>query len=387
MASNNPQGPAGPQQTPLHPTVSYGQPGGQQATVLPPQGYAPQGYQPAPVQHQGYGAPTQYSPQNIPPAPVQQQAPQGGVYQPQPPQPQAPQGYAPQGYGQPQQPQPPQGFQIDPNTILDGPGVPPELRGRRWGQIASTYQTLAQDFINRQNFQRSAGALASPAGGQQQPRQGGGEPQGQQTGQQTQQQGRQQPQDWRQEIRQIVGEVISPVMQRTQAQAMTDAAEQARRSIPDFNDLEADIVQTLQGAPPESLANPAVWQSAADLARGRRARMGYQQQPGVPSPNGQHVQQVPQVVQTQYGPVAIPANRAPTPQVQYPGGYAPMGAYPQSVPAQQAPIPQYQFFSEGPTPPTMHSVSNLLTPQERDYARKMGMSDQDYMAWRGGVVR
>lgn len=422
MATQFQQPGSGPQGQ-LHPTVTYGQPGGQQAQVLPPQGQAgyaaPAGVQPQ-VMPQGQAGYYQYSADRIPPAPGQQQAPQAApVYvQGQGQQAGAPQGYpqvpaqnggypqppAAQPYGAPNYPSQSQGQQggqrlnIDPNTILDGPGVPPELRGRRFGQVMSAYSNLAEDFVRRQGFQRSGG---QPGVGQSQQRQQ--EPQGQQHGQQPQGQQRQQPTDWRQEIRGIVQEVVAPLQQRTTAQSAHEALTQARQRIPDFAELEQDIVQSLQGAGPDALANIAVWESAADLARGRRMRQGqllpppHGSQPQVglqqiqgPNPGGQHV------VQTQYGPVAVPPNRA-APQVngvsqQFGGqqsvavqGYYPQ--QPQAVPAQSAQIPQYQFFTEGPTPPQMHSISNMLTPQERDYAKKMGMTDEDYMAWRGGVIR
>jgi hypothetical protein len=346
-----------------------------------PQGGQPQGQQ---AQHptlpdngQQFSQPQlqsrQVSTDNLPPAPQRQQqtfASQPGTapYQ-QPQQPQQQQQQLP--YNPPQPQQASQGGQFDPNVIVDGPNVPPELRGRRMGQVMQIYTALADDWMRRNQHQQSGGSLApqpqrqEPQGQpyQQPQQQQAPQPQRNQQGQYQQQaqqpQQRQQDVDWRQEIRQIVSEVVAPVTQSNQASQVQQAREMARMAVPDFGDLEADVMQMLSGVDPSGLTNPQVWEGAADMVRGRKIRAG------------------------QYNPQA-----AQQPQQVQNGmtGYQHPGARP-AVPANQSPIPQYQFFTEGPSAPQLQGPSGMLTPQERSYAQKMGMSDQDYIAWRGGVVR
>jgi len=407
----------GPQAS-LHPTVDFGQPGGQQHVQSlpmgqqfgPPQmGFTPSGY-------------TGYDPSMVPPPPQQQGQPQGGYFIPAPgrqqPQQQGQQppqqyqyGYAPQQpvqggypqqqaqyqqaqYQQPQQggypmQQPQQPGYISPNTVLDGPGVPAELRGRTMQQAMSIYSQLASDFIRRQNALRTGYSQQT-----QQPQQQGGY---QQQGQQTQQQGFQAPRfqqgqqgqqgSWRDDIRQEVQQAVAPLVQQTTKTSIAEAISLAASQVPDWQNLQQDVVTMLQNADPASLMNPDVWVSAADLVRGKRGRMSYgQQQPG------QGMQG--QLVQTPYG--LVPLRNAPqpgfaaVPQQQYGMQSQQYGQQPyagMSVPAGQYMLPQYQFFTEGPTPPAVNSMSNLLTPQEREYARKMQMDDATYLAWRGGVIR
>lgn len=379
-------------QPPPHPTVDYGQQGGQQQLVVQPYGqpqFAPQQPAPPPQQYHGYdpayippplpqnpqpGQPSQAPPNPyvIPPQP-QQPPPQ--QQHPAQPQPQVPVGY---GYPQPQYgyPQPP-AAQINPNQVLSGPGVPTELQGRTWGQAMQIYSNLAQDYIRRMNQQQAGYGQAPPVQYQQQasPAQAPA-PQGYQRPTF----GRQYPgqqQDLSQVVRQEVQQALAPVTAMTSAQAAREARQAAAQLIPDWNELAADVDQMLGAADPISLSNPEVWESAANLARGKRFRP--QKGGGVPMPS---------VVQTPYG--LVPLQGAPN------NGYAtvPMPqAQPQPyygipvVPAPQAPIPQYQFFTEGPTAPAVGMGQGLLTPQERDYARKMGMDDSTYLAWKGGVIR
>jgi hypothetical protein len=315
----------------------------------------------------------QMSTDHLPPAPQRQQQtfnsqPGTAPYQPQPQQQQQQQ----QPY-QPQQDQP--GGQFDPNVIVDGPNVPPELRGRRMGQVMQIYTALADDWMRRNQHNASGGSIAPQPQRQQEPQ---GQPayvhptqnqqqapqaQPQRPVQQQPQPQRQQEPDWRQEIRQIVSEVVAPVTQSNQASQVAQAREMARMAVPDFGDLEAEVMQMLSGVDPSGLTNPQVWEGAADMVRGRKIRAG--QYSPQQNPNGNQFGQ-----QVQNGMT----------------GYQHPGARP-AVPATQSQIPQYQFFTEGPSAPQLQGPSGMLTPQERSYAQKMGMTDQDYIAWRGGVVR
>lgn len=371
-------------QQPQHPTVNYGLPGAPPATVIPPgvpfsqaQQYG-QPQQPQPVQQSGYPSqPSNYPPQNIPP--VQQSGYGPGFPQPQPQQPvqQPQQQYGqpyPQGYPQPypqqpqtqapqypafqQQPVPQfqpqqiiqqgQRMQITDDTILDGPSVPPQLRGRTFGQVKQMYAGQQPQLPVPQ----AQPQLPAP---------------------QQQQQPVQQPQTpnfWRDPMAALdyaIERKLGPVLQQSQASTIQNARAQAMATIPDFAQLEQDVLQTLAGADAQTLSNPVVWQNAAHLARGRAIAEGRYngraQQPTQP----QFPQAAPQF-QGRPGPgMAVPAQAAPLYQ-------PPMQAQP------------YQFFTEAPTTPwAQPGGANMLTPEQRMYAQKMGMSDQEYISWRGGV--
>ena len=283
------------------------------------------------------------------------------------------QGQQPQGQQQQQQPQgQPQGGQrsdIPDQLILDGAGGPPELRGRTWGQVKQIYGALANDFLLRQNGQRPPqGQQPAPQGRQQQqpPVYVQGQPNGGQP-----------PQDratsfWENPeatIERIVDSRLAPVTQRTTAMAIQEARQVARAGIPDFDYLEAEMIGIMAGADPNALADPRLWQSTAELARGRLMgrnqydpRMAQRQQ----QPNGQQPMQDPR-------------------QTRGPGSF---------VPAPVAPVGQ--FFTEAPTPPQGGQQYGYdygqggqpqITQEEQSYARKMNMTDQEYVAWRGGVIQ
>jgi hypothetical protein len=379
------QGP--PQQQQVHPTVSYGQPGGEQAVVMPRGDQQRQwqtGNMPAaPAQQPGY-------PQQPWQGYGQQQAQQPQYQQPQPPVQQGypqygpPQGQSqsqPQFQGQAQQPQ----FSHD--TILDGPGVPPELRGRTFGQAMQVYGALANSWLTRQGYQQQ-GQPQPQVGqyGQQQPvQQQQQQPPAQRWQQQRPpvqqpQQGQQQSQFWADPDRRIselsrqaIREELGPLLQRTAAADVAGARSAAMQGIPDFASLEGEVMQMLGPADPAALANPETWISAADLIRGKQQREGrYRpQQPGQPRAqpqmNGGYqngYQQNGQQLPTQWSPRSVPAG-------------------------QQQIAPQYTFFSEQPTPPQFgqNGAAGLLTQEEQYYARQMGMSDEAYAGWRGGVIR
>lgn len=349
---------------PVHPTVgNFGLPGG----GGPPQG---QPYFEPPQQPAGSGWQMPPAPQSqgtFPQQPQQQpqyQAPQP-QYQPQQPQYQAPQ---PQYQPQPQQPQvqnPPQRVEIPDHVVLDGAGVPTELRGRTWGQVKQIYGALANDFVMRQgapNNQRP-----QP---QQQPVYTQGEPNGGQPvrGQPQRGQGGTFWEDPEASITRIVDSRIAPITQRTTAMAIQEAMNVARMSIPDFAYLEGEIMQIVQGADGQALTDPRLWQSTAELARGRMMGQGrYDSRAAV-------AQQSPQA---QHNPAFA---RGP-------------GTY---VPALANPIPPVgQFFTEAPTPPQfpngngndVQSRVAALTNEQRMYASKMQMSLEDYVMWQGGVVQ
>lgn len=372
-------GQGGPQ--PVHPTVgNFGLPGG----GGPPQGQTFYNQPPQPAA-EGW---------RMPPAPAPQgqtfeQAPQAPQYPAQP----APQGYtqpaAPQNqphptasYGQPQpgfqpaqqpQNQPPQRADIPDHVILDGAGVPPELRGRSWGQVKQIYGALANDFIMRQGGQPQPAPQPQgrqsfqnqPAPVYEQGRANGGQPP----------QARQGGTFWEDPegtIGRIVDNRLAPVTQRTTAMAIQEARQVARMSIPDFDYLEGEIMSIVQGADGQALTDPRLWQSTAELARGRM--MG----------------------QNRYDPRAAQQSRNGQ-QPNQPGGDPNFARGPGSyVPAPVSPIGS--FFTEAPTPPQYPNQSYnggqngdvqqrvaALSPDQRAYAAKMQMTPEEYVGWMGGV--
>jgi hypothetical protein len=365
-----------------HPTVNYGLPGGPPAVIIPPG-------QRMPRAGEQYGA--GYPVEQIPPAPQPQPFQPhptlpGGIPQPgaQPPagqyaaapygsppgQPgQYPQGYpqgAPQpqpGYwyppqGQPPQAQPQQGRRVamlDDDMILDGPNVPVELRGRPFGQVKQIYGALASEWMGS----RGRNGQGQPNGQPQPPaqRQPQGRPvynQGEGYGDQQQppQDGNEVQEFWRnpaQFMRRAVREEMAPVTQQTVQTQIAQARQVAMQGIPDFAELEGEMMQALASADAGALANPAIWQGAADLARGRMMARG------------------------QYR-----GNRnAPPRPMQGPGA---------SVPAPTVPLQNHQFFTEPPTPPSTQDWQQgqmQFTQEDAYYAQKFGMTPQDWMAWKG----
>lgn len=325
-------------------------------------------------------------PQGQPPVP-QQGVPQPG-FAPQPGQVPQPQGQ-PQGpqfeqphptvqYGQnlpPQAPQQapvaqPQGgptVQMDPRSILDGPGVPPELRGKTFGQAMRIYGALANNWLQQQQGrppEQSARDLAGqPQGGQQPPPQqqlpAGGQPSAAAN-------------FFRDPagviapiVEQTVQRIVGPVLQQTRGNAIEQARDRARAMVPDWQGLEADIMETVATATPDMLTNPEYWIGAADLARGKSMRV---RNPNpLPTPQGPAQQQAQQPMAPFYGPQAVPTN-----------GYGfQQPAYPPNS------------FTEAPSAPSIYSNTpmGVLSPAEQTVAQKMGMSFEQYAAWKGGVYR
>jgi hypothetical protein len=367
----------------MHATVPYGLPGAPPATVLPPNpqggGWNQQPAQPAP----------QWGQPGAPQPGAAQQPPQSAFPVPSAPATfQGPPGQPPVFGGQPAQQQPPQPqparYDIPDHVVLDGPGIPPEIRGRTFGQMKQIYGALASDFVSRQPG-RPAAAQAQP-----QPGVGGPVPSGPPRGPQGQpiyvqgqpNGGQPQPQDevrqfWenpagfiRQAVRDETAQVMGPVAQRNQAQAIQEARAIAASGIPDFAALEGEMMGMLTQAPQDALADPRLWISTADLVRGRLMAAGRY------DPRWQNRQPAPQ------------QNGAP----QFGGQNFHQQGPGVSVPAPMAPIPHQSFFTEAPTAPPANygGWSNQgnqwqLSPDQQAYAQKMGMTEQQYRDWSGGV--
>lgn len=343
-----------------HPTV------GMNGLQPPQQQFVPQMQVQQPQQPQMAGFP-QYQPGQVPVNGMVQQPQQQQLSQPHPTLPfgqqMIPQQPQQQGWQQPQQafvpqfqmPQP-QRLQVQGQEVLDGAGVPIELRGRTVQQVMQIYNTLAEREIQRQRQQN----------GQQPQQQQFQAPGQQQMGQplqpQTQQPGQQQPRFWQapeqvvgQQVQQAVQQQLAPVAEYVQQQRIREAQQQAFATIPDLAQLQEHMAPIIAGADPANLGRPEFWEGAADLARGRAIRAAQQRQ-----------------VQMDRSPQQW---QQPQPQMR-------------SVPAYQLPQPSYSFHTEAPTPP-MGPMGYMQQPQftqiEMAAMQGMGMTPEQWMAYKGGV--
>jgi hypothetical protein len=302
-----------------------------------------------PVPNPGYAVPTPAA--GFPaPAPVPQYAVPSGPPLPQIP---APQPAAPaQNFGR---------VALGGEEILDGAGVPPELRGRKVADVMRVYQTLADNFIaNRRQQQPPVPQQqppvppASPASNAESDAEFWKAP----------------TENIRNLVRQVTQEVVQPIQQQNLAQGARGAVEQARQRIQDFGMLEADIIDIARNAPPEALANPEYWEHAADLARGRRIRSGQYQPPQAPQQTAEH--------RSIFGPLVTPATQPyPQPVNPNPAPAAPALAY-----GGYNRPPTAQFFTEAPTAPTPYANTHgvVLSPAQLEVARLSGISPEQYAA-------
>lgn len=307
-----------------------------------PQAPLPPGIQYA--QQPGYAPPPAY-PQQQP----QYQQPQ---YQPPPQQPQAPLYQPPQG--------------MDRNTRLSGPGIPQELQGRTVGEALQYYGIMREDFVRRNQPQYQQ--PQAPQFGQQPQQQQQQQPQYQQQPQQGQPSAQPRgPQGQPDPMRQMVAEVmretmpgmleplVQPMRQSQVEKAYTDTrAKFAQDQMVPFDRVAGEVMQSLQGADPATLANPAAWEAAYYHAKGL----------ALSRPQGQQQQH------------------------QLPGGpqYQP---YPQAPSFQQV-QPQAQpsaAFVEGPTPPApmngaFGGYGGSADPRDEIFAKRFGVPVEVYRTWK-----
>lgn len=282
-----------------HPTVPYGQ--------EPPNGGAP-------------AVPT-IPAAFVPPAPPAVPALHPTVTQGQP------------GAAAPSATQPPAG--VDPNaTIQAGPGVPQELVGRTYGQAFQIYSALATDYLKRNPAPAAAATTApvAPAAAPAQPA----------------------TDFWRNPeeriaaiVEQRVAAALAPMTSKAAEDTAIAARDQALVRIPDHQELWPEITRILGQATPEQLADPSVWETAADMARGRKARVG------IPTQN--------KVAQFQG---TTPGYTAPLPS-----------------------MPAHMAFSEGPSVPSIGNGLAALTPAEEEARIGFGMTVEAYQAWKAGASR
>jgi hypothetical protein len=291
------------------------------------------------------------------------------------------QGFAPQpGYPQaPQQPQQMGQVQLQPNMILDGPGVPTELRGRPVSQVFDVYNSLIQHYA-RTRTQPQPGFQAQPT----QPGQAGGQPgagqpaftpaqppQGQRNGYYGVMAGQPQQEDEdaiADRVAQRIMPMIQPIMQTALSNGLAAATQQAASVIPDYHELQAELITMMGQAQPHVAADVNSWITAADYIRGKRFRSQPQQPNG-----GQQPRPQPQVGLAQPYGLQQPAQ---------PQGWAPAYQVPMGVPAGQQP----HFFTEGPGAP-MGSVQAGISPAERVIMQQFGMNEQQWVAHRDAATR
>lgn len=332
----------------------FGQPGAPAQGQPPvPQGmpqYTPQPpTQPTIIRDNGgYGFPQT----NLPPVQTQQPVP---ATQMQPPvtQQQAPMTQNP----------PPGTVALSSQTVLDGPEVPAELRGRTLSDVLRIYGGLAQFAIQQSRAAQPPQPAAQPQGFQPQP---GQTPQGQ-----PQTQGW----DWknpRASVEQAVEATVSklfeqrlapmlaPMVQSHNMSAINAARDLAFREVNNpqiAGQLLPAVQQLLNGADPGMLANPEVWRMAIRSAYGDMAMRG-QLPNGQPKPNGQQPQ---------------------------PNGFTPAGPYPVQTPQGVQPVPNLGgFFSEPPSG-VASPLGVELTPLQEQVREAMGMDRDTYVAWMVGA--
>lgn len=323
--------------------------------------YAPGGMpgQPQPPMQPGY----QYAQQpGFAPPPAYPQAPPPGYGQPQPPQ-----------YQQPQMPQvPPQLGGADLNQRLYGPGIPAELQGKTVGEGLRYYGIMREEFIRRGQQQPPQYQQPQQQPGQypQQPaqQQPGAPPQGQPS---AQPRGPQAPADpLRQYVedamRQVMPELLAPVVQPIQQQNLQRVYQETKARYPDWTQHEGAIIQSMQGADPQTLANPAAWEAAYRHAVGDAV---VRQRQGQPQPQGQGFQ--PYGFGSSFQ--VQPSQQQFDPQSQY--------RPPQMQGANGAPT-----FVESPTPPPPQMPQQGYDPADEMAAKRFGMPVEVYRTWKGGRV-
>ena len=291
--------------------------------------------------------------------PVQQSQQQWG--QPLPPQ----QGGYPQ---QQQMPQPPAQLQgLDLNARLSGQGIPQELQGRTVGEALRYYQVMREDFLARNSRPQQPLQGQPQQQQQQQPRGPGGQfgpypqqPQQQQPQQQQQQLGSEAAME---QMVQAVVQRLAPAIAPLQQASASSVYQQARQRFPDWNQYDALIQEALQGADPQTLLDPRVWEAAYYHAKGRAATPGaIPQQMQQPQAWGQ--------APMQSGPPAHYGNGTGQPPAQY------YGQAPQNF--GQQPPPPSNYFVESPTPSAPMAPTMSNDPRDEVFARRAGVPLDQY---------
>lgn len=258
----------------------------------------------------------------------------------------------------PVDPRPLTGAELNRRIQHGDQNFPPELWGRTVGEAMRYYSIMRQDFVNRQRAAQSQPQLqGQPA--QPQPAQAPAQPQ---ATPQPRSVGAPYPEpsgyippqpqapvgftldDVQRVVRETLSQTMAPI-----AQASSGAVQQQmRQRFADWAQYEQEILAQLQGADPTALLNPELWVSAYYFVKGKVLTENPPRQPVV------------------YDPAVPPPNRD--------------GAIFQ-------PVPQ-QFFSEAPSAPSSQPGLNgqVYDPMDEVFARRFGMSVEEYRQWKGGNV-
>lgn len=308
-------------------------------------------------------------PVNQPGQPFQQPAqpvgygPQGPIYgavQPQFAPQQQPQ-YAPQPQYQPQQsPQ-----VADPNTRLQGPGIPQELQGKTVGEAIRYYGIMREDFVRRNQQPQYQAPQQQPQQGQPQYQPGQSQQPGFSSAQPRVPGQPQAPVDPMRQmiadsIREVLPDMLAPVVQPLQRQNVEQTYNSVRGRFQDWQQFEGEILASMQGATPDIINNPTAWEAAYFHAKGK----------AMSQPRQQPQWQPPQSLAG--GPPLPPQYQPQQPQFQ--------PQVPQYQPAQS----QGGYFVEGPTPPppAYGGPSNGADPRDELFARRFNVPVEVYRSWK-----
>jgi hypothetical protein len=283
----------------------------------------------------------------------------------------------PQQQPQQQQAQPQQQAQLQPmqpgqvvmteQTVLDGPSIPTELRGRTWGEALSIYNGMRNMVLNRQlpqipqpqpQPQQQPQAPQQPAPQQQPAQQQQGQPQNTDFFRDPIGALRRVQQETQQQTVQQVLQTIQPVLQQSYQQGI----QQIRASIANevglqrYSQVEPRVLALLSGMGTQELLNPDVWRVAVRTAVGELV-MNQQSGPQFQGRQQQAIQQ----------------------------GATPSGQFP--IQQQSGnPLPNLgSFFSEAPQSGGSVPGGMQLSDNEKQAAALMNMSEADYAAWKGGI--
>lgn len=206
-----------------------------------------------------------------------QQQPSGSVPQ------QLPQQSQPQLQQQPGQPAPQHGgVRLDTQgRVQPGPGIPQELVGKDLNAVMKMYGMVRDGYVESQTAlgqhpQAQQPQVQAPPASQQV---AAGAP------------GTDFWANPTEAIKRIVQQEMQPVTQQTTRAAVIEARNSVATAFPEYAQHEAEVIQRLQGASPELLADPNTWRNTFMLIAGERAYAQRQSALQTPAPSQQ--QQMP----------------------------------------------------------------------------------------------
>lgn len=295
-----------------------------------------------------------YPRENMPVAPAANPAP---VYSPVPGQPAAPVAPAPAAPAAPANTSIP----VGPNTVLDGPGIPPELKGRTFGEMIGLYGSMRNAILSTAG-NSPAPAPAAPAPAPAAPAAPVAPPVTATSAEYWRDPVGKTREALMPEIRTAIQEALAPMMAHQVTNQVDNVVAQMGTEFADFEAWRPAVQENLKGASAEMLANPELWRTAYWVAKGRAGAMG-QPAPAAPAP----------AAPRPYAPPAPPA----APGTPYP-------AQPVVGAGQPQPNMGAGYFSEAPSAP--NSAAGLAPSNEdAHWAGKLNMPVELYVQWKNGV--